>query len=86
MKIHGFINIMLAGLLSYSQALTIDEAIEVLDEKNPLNFTFKDNYIAWKEYATPATEIKMLRMLSYISFNLTHFNLPRVDFKKHSIL
>ena len=86
MKIHGFINMMLARLLSYSQALTIDEAIEVLDEKNPLNFTFKNNYIAWREYAAPATEVKMLRMFSYTSFNLAHFNLQRVDFKKHSIL
>ena len=50
----------------YGAIYEYTKAIEVLDEKNPLNFTFKNNYIAWKEYATPATEIKMLRMLSYI--------------------
>lgn len=85
-RVFGLVNILVAGLLAYSQDLTIDETIDVLEEKNASNFIFKEGYIAWRELATPLMEIKMLRMLSITSINLTNFDLPVHGLKDRSIL
>ncbi len=75
-KVHGFINIFAASILAYTQDLTLEETVEVIEEKSPENFTFKDDYFAWRELAAPTLEIKMLRMLSITSFNFTSFTTP----------
>lgn len=75
-KVHGFLNILMASILSYSQDLNLEEMIEVLEEKNAENFSFKDEYFSWRELAAPVSEIKMLRMLSITSFNFTSFSAP----------
>ncbi len=85
-RVFGLINILMAGLLAYTQDLTMEETVEVLEEKNSSNFTFKDGYIAWRELAAPMMEIKMLRMLSITSINLTDFELPLEGLKQRSIL
>ncbi len=75
-KVHGFINIFAASILAYTQDLTLEETVEVIEEKSPENFSFKDDYFAWRELAAPTLEIKMLRMLSITSFNFTSFTTP----------
>lgn len=85
-KIHGFVNILMAGLLAYTQDLNVEETIEVLEERNADNFIFSDQYVAWRELAAPAMEIKMLRMLSITSFNLSEFEKPLEALKKRLIL
>jgi len=85
-RVFGLINILMAGILAYTQDLTVEETIEVLEEKNSSNFIFKEGYIAWRELAAPLMEIKMLRMLSITSINLTDFELPLEGLKKRSIL
>lgn len=85
-RVFGLMNILMAGLLAYTQDLTIEETVEVLEEKNSSNFIFKDGYIAWRELAAPLMEIKMLRMLSITSINLTDFELPLEGLKQRSIL
>lgn len=75
-KTHGFLNIFVASVLAYTQDLTLEETIEVIEDKSPENFTFKDDYLAWRELAAPTMEIKMLRMLSITSFNFINFTTP----------
>lgn len=70
-KIHGFINILAASMLAYTQDLNLEETVEVLEDRNPDNFVFKDGFFMWRELAAPVMEIKMLRMLSITSFNST---------------
>jgi hypothetical protein len=85
-KVFGLVNILMAGLLAYTQDLTVEETIQVLEEKNSSNFIFKDGYIAWRELAAPMMEIKMLRMLSITSINLTDFETPLAGLKERAIL
>ena len=81
-KRHGFLNVLLAGMLAYTQDLNVEETVEVLEEKNPNNFRFNENYVSWKELATPAMETKMLRMLSITSFDSTHLTTPLAGLKE----
>lgn len=85
-RVFGLVNILMAGVLAYTQDLTVEETVEVLEEKNSSNFIFKDGYIAWRELAAPMMEIKMLRMLSITSINLTDFEVPLAGLKQRSIL
>ncbi len=77
-KVHGILNILLAAILSYTQDLNKEETIAVLEDKNPEHFVLKDGYLAWKNFAAPLAEIKMLRMLSITSFNVSSFS-PLID-------
>jgi hypothetical protein len=75
-RVHGFINVLVGSMLSYTQDLNLEETISIIDDKNPENFSFKDGYIAWKGLAAPTMEIKMLRMLSITSFNMNTLRTP----------
>ncbi len=77
-KVHGILNILLASVLSYTQDLNLEETTAVLEDKNPEHFVIKDGYLAWKGFAAPLAEIKMLRMLSITSFNVSSFT-PLID-------
>ena len=83
---HGFLNVLLAGMLAYTQDLNVEETCEVIEELVPSNFVFNENYVAWKELATPAMETKMLRMLSITSFDCTELETPLLGLKKLGLL
>ncbi len=85
-KVHRFINIFIASILAYTQDLSLEEMVEVLEETNPENFSFKDDYFSWRELAAPTMEIKMLRMLSITSFNFTSFSSPIDGLKEFGYL
>ncbi|RNC83177.1 MAG: hypothetical protein ED557_10725 [Balneola sp.] len=72
-KVHGMLNILLASILSYTQDLNLEETTAILEDKNPEHFAIKEGYLAWKSFAAPLAEIKMLRMLSITSFNISSF-------------
>lgn len=73
-EIHGFMNVLMANMLAYTQDLSVEETVEVITDKTPENFFFKDDYAAWKALAAPSMEVKMLRMLSITSFNIINLN------------
>jgi hypothetical protein len=85
-EIHGFMNVLIASMLAYTQDLNVKETVQVIEDKTPENFTFKDDYLAWRELAAPSMEIKMLRMLSITSFNIS--NLPKIrdDLKEFKLI
>lgn len=82
----GLLNLMMAGVLAYTQDLNTEETVQVLTENNPLSFVFNENYLAWKELAAPAMEIKMLRMLSITSMNLANIDESMSVLKERGIL
>ena len=82
----GALNMMMAGILAYTQDLNLEETVQVLTDKNPLSFVFNENYIAWKELAAPAMEIKMLRMLSITSMNLAKVDDALATLKEREVI
>lgn len=85
-KMHGFLNTFGASILSYTQDLSEIEVVEMLEDENPDHFRFTDQYFAWKELAAPELEIKMLRMLSVLSFGSCSFNEPVEDLQELGVL
>lgn len=85
-KMHGFLNVFGASILSYTQDLSEAEFVEILNDEKPSNFKFTDQYFAWKDFAAPALEIRMLRMLSVLSYGSCSFDEPIEDLQKLKIL
>lgn len=81
-EVHGFLNILAANMLAYTQDLNVQETIEVIQEKTPENFNFKDEYFSWRELGAPSMEVKMLRMLSITSFNNSDPQMAADELKK----
>lgn len=76
---HGFMNVFCAGILAYTQDIRVDEAIEIISDKNPDHFTYAKDHFAWKEFEAPILEVKLLRMLSLLSFGSCSFTEPIED-------
>ncbi|MBO6522866.1 MAG: hypothetical protein JJ971_03500 [Balneolaceae bacterium] len=85
-SVHGFLNLLIASMLAYTQDLNLEETMEVIEDKNPDNFGFKDGYLLWRELAAPIMELKMLRMLSITSFNFTTFSNPIEGLKERNLI
>ncbi|MFN1835054.1 hypothetical protein AB2B38_007320 [Balneola sp. MJW-20] len=74
--VHGFLNVFCTGILAYTQDITVEEATEILSDKNPDHFKFSKDSFSWKEFEAPILEVKLLRMLSLISFGSCSFTEP----------
>ncbi len=85
-KMHGFLNLFGASILSYTQDLSEKEFVEILNDEKVSNFRFTDQYFAWKDFAAPALEIRMLRMLSVLSYGSCSFEEPVEDLQALKIL
>ncbi len=85
-KMHGFLNVFGASILSYTQDLSEDEINLILNDEDAGNFLFTDDYFAWKDLAAPLLEIKMLRMLSATSFGSCSFDEPVEDLQSLKLL
>jgi hypothetical protein len=76
-KMHGFLNIFMAGMLAYSQNLSIKEIEDILSDENPSSFSVsKKESLGWQDLSVTAKEIKELRK-SIVSFGSCSFDEPR---------
>lgn len=85
-KMHGFLNVFGAAILSYTQDLTVHEVQTILEDEKAKSFTFTDQYFAWRKFAAPLLEIKMLRLLSVTSFGSCSFEEPVEDLQALKLL
>lgn len=78
---HGFINVFGAGLLLFGNELTLEDIINILNEKHPENFIFTDTHFKWKDFAVSNSTIERARENFMISFGSCSFDEPREDLK-----
>ena len=80
-KMHGFLNIFLAGLLAYHLKLDEKTVEEIISEEKANHFIMADNRLAWKNLSITTQEIKDLRSL-LCSFGSCSFDEPRDELMK----
>lgn len=85
-KMHGFLNVFGASVLSYSKDLSESEIIEILSDEDPSHFTFSDNAFAWKEHSIESDELNNLRALYVTSFGSCSFDEPVEDLQELNLL
>ncbi|MFP7299022.1 hypothetical protein [Neobacillus niacini] len=75
-KMHGFLNVFLAGMLAYQHNLDQAKVKEILSEEDHNQFTIEDEYLAWKQYRISSEEIAIYR--KYLcSFGSCSFDEPK---------
>jgi hypothetical protein len=72
---YGFLNVFLAATLVYAGEAE-DAALAVLQEEDPLAFSFSDDAIVWRDKRVDADQIQASRANFAISFGSCSFREP----------
>jgi hypothetical protein len=84
-KMHGFLNVLGAGVLALEHQWKEAEIIRMLDDEDPGSFSFSDEVFAWREWEIPTAQIRERRKL-VTSLGSCSFDEPRDDLRALKLL
>jgi hypothetical protein len=84
-KMHGFLNVFGAGILTVTNNLPIEQIKAILEDEEPSSFSFDEIGFAWKELRVATSEIKRARH-HIVSFGSCSFDEPREDLRSLGFL
>jgi hypothetical protein len=84
-KMHGFLNVLGAGVLSIEHGWSEGETAHMLDDERAESFSFDDASFAWREWEIATDRIRMHRKL-VTSFGSCSFDEPREDLRGLKLL
>ncbi len=73
---YGFINIVAAALLAWSEKISPNEVVECVCDKTIDDFHFARDHFSWRNKVISAGEIERLRRSSVVSFGSCSFSEP----------
>lgn len=79
-KMHGFLNVLGAGVLAIEHGWTEQQTTAMLEDEKVDSFVFDDAVFRWREWTIGATEIEKHRRL-ITSFGSCSFEEPREDLR-----
>jgi hypothetical protein len=79
-NMHGFLNVLGAGVLAAEHGWEAEQTAEMLDDEDPGSFSFEDGLFAWREWTIAIDRIKARRHL-VTSFGSCSFDEPREDLR-----
>lgn len=80
-RMHGFVNVFLAGVLAYARNLNRKQLCSLLDDDNPKHFSFSHKAAAWGKHRATTAEIAAARREFVLSFGSCSFQEPREDLR-----
>jgi hypothetical protein len=84
-KMHGFLNVLGAGVLAAEHRWDEKQTAEMLDDEDKTSFSFDDKSFAWREWKIDTRHIVERRKL-VTSFGSCSFDEPREDLRAMRIL
>jgi len=85
-KMHGFLNVFGAGILSYANSLSLKEITEIVSDENPGSFVFTEDEFRWNDIPAGSEVIAKARNELVLSFGSCSFDEPKEDLKKLNLL
>ncbi|MEY2493048.1 MAG: hypothetical protein QOH24_1999 [Verrucomicrobiota bacterium] len=82
---HGFLNVLGAGVLAIEHGWTEQQTAAMLEDENADSFVFDNGVFRWREWKIGATEIEKHRRL-ITSFGSCSFDEPREDLRALKLL
>lgn len=79
-KMHGFLNVLGAGVLAAEHRWDEAQTAQLLAEEDPSAFTFDDQLFRWRDWKISAQQIRVRRRL-VISLGSCSFDEPRADLR-----
>ncbi len=80
-RMHGFINLFLAGVLGQVHPLSPTTLQEILEEEDPCQFSFTDDHLAWRDLKATTEQVAQAGRTSLLSFGCCSFDEPRDDLR-----
>ncbi len=80
-RMHGFINVFLAGALAHARNLNVKHLQTLLEDDRAEHFTFTDRGAVWQNHRITTAEIAAARREFVISFGSCSFDEPRDDLR-----
>ena len=84
-KMHGFLNVLGAGVLAAEHVWDDSETIRMLEDEDASSFSFDDTTFAWREWQITTDRIKARRKF-VTSFGSCSFDEPREDLRALKLL
>jgi hypothetical protein len=79
-RMHGFINLFTAGVLICARDIGADQVGAILDDDDPLHFSFSEAGLEWQGLSASTEEIAQARQ-DVLSFGSCSFDEPRDDLR-----
>jgi len=84
---HGFINVFLAAsLVRYNKGFGEAQAVELLNDTDPMSFVFEDERVAWKDHVINVAQLAQSRESFATGYGSCSFNEPTDDLKELGLL
>jgi hypothetical protein len=81
-RMHGFVNVFLAGVLAHSRNLSAEQLRNLLDDTDAGHFSFTNKQASWKRHRATTAEIATARRDFVRSFGSCSFDEPRDDLRR----
>ena len=79
-KMHGFLNVLGAAVLSAEHQWDADQALRMLEDEDPESFSFTDDFFAWRDWKIDTARLQYRRKFAR-SFGSCSFDEPRDDLR-----
>jgi hypothetical protein len=80
-RMHGFVNLFLAGVLAHARRLNAEQIRVILDDDRPEHFSFDDGGASWRNERATTEEIASARRDAVLSFGSCSFEEPCADLR-----
>jgi hypothetical protein len=84
-KMHGFLNVLGAGVLTLEHQWNEPDIVRMLDDEDPASFIFTDDFFGWHDFEIPTAKIPERRAL-VTSLGSCSFDEPRDDLRALKLL
>jgi hypothetical protein len=84
-KMHGFLNVLGAGVLALEHGWAEEQTVTMLDDEDPASFSCTEDAFAWREWRVSTERIKTHREIVR-SFGSCSFDEPRDDLRALKLL
>ena len=81
-KMHGFLNVFGAAILSHARGLSESILREMLEDESAESFSFDDQGLRWRDHRASSDQITRARREFAISFGSCSFTEPLEDLQK----
>jgi hypothetical protein len=78
---HGFLNVLVAGVLAHARDLHETEIQMILEDEDPSHFVFTEEALRWQDWQATTPEIHAARQTAIGSFGSCSFDEPRDDLR-----
>jgi hypothetical protein len=85
-RMHGFVNVFVAGMLAHRHHLTVLETEQILTDEDSTHFSFTAEGVAWKDKMIAVSAVDQLRTTLLRSYGSCSFDEPRADLRSLQIL